>query len=79
VYAWTNIALVHRMYNLKLVQIQSGAPKMWKLNVRLMRTIPKIVMEYTWSLPIETIIVSMDKPIKQIIPDKILNISWLFE
>jgi len=52
---------------------------MWKLNVRLMRTIPKIVMEYTWSLPIETIIVSMDKPIKQIIPDKILNISWLFE
>lgn len=52
---------------------------MWKLEARLKRTIPEIVMEYKWSLPIETIIVSVEKPPKEIIPDIIINISWLFE
>ena len=66
------------MYNLKLVQIQSGSPKMWKIEARLKRTIPEIVMEYKWSLPIEVIIVSAFKPLKEIIPDMLHNIARFF-
>lgn len=63
-----------------MVQVRLvGLLKMWKLQTRLIRTIPEIVIENIWSIQIETITVRIEKPPKEVIPDKILNISWLFK
>ena len=43
-----------------------------------MRQIPAIDIDLFWKTDIETIVVELPNIPKEVIPDKILNISWLF-